>query len=247
MPTLPGVHRSAELLSRKVEWAEPMYRSAPPRYLFRGQPARYASVSCLIARFDPWDELAFGQHYTICRYARTGHIGGLQAHGFPPILEDDAVAVLQHYGMRTPFIDLTSDLETALYFAVYDTQPGEHCHLYVLDWKKLPGEYKVVSHEFALGEHPPSNRWTRQKAFSIAPRDWHQATSIRDWDLLNSPAYKAIDRFTFEADHSLLALGPSLLSKASDPLPRLIRASLQSFLSDWESLHPDVANRVAAI
>jgi hypothetical protein len=248
MPVMPGIHSIANLLVKgEEEWAEPMYLKPPPRYLFRGQPARFDHILPSINRFDPWDEVAFSQHYTICRWAKNGHIGRLKSYEHPSLLDDDAVAILQHYGMRTPFIDLTSDLYVALYFAMFDTKPGEECHLYLIDWKKLPSTYRIISHEFVFGNEGATNRWVRQKGYAIAPRDWHDARTVRDWDLLNSPAYQALDRYTFKSDPKFSQPTTDVMSKDGDPLPSLLHSVLSDFVGQWDSVHKDVMDRIEGI
>ena len=107
-----------------------------PRYLFRGQSKDYGSLTPGVARLSREDAYQAHMAYRQAQKIATGLMG----YRTPKL---DGYAVLQHYGWPTPLLDFSADLEVAIFFALFDAQPGQHCIIYQLDLSAVPKDMVV--------------------------------------------------------------------------------------------------------
>ncbi len=65
---------------------------------------------------------------------------------------EEAVAILQHYGLPTPQIDLTGDIEIALFFALNEVKEGQQPSLFFVDTELLTGDVNLTEHSFLIDD-----------------------------------------------------------------------------------------------
>jgi len=169
-----------------------------PRFLFRGQTKIYPSVTAFIGRLSDQEEI--GKAYSVLRWL-VGRLRG-QIARIPQLVAPDAdetIALMQHYGWPTPFLDLTDSLDVAFFFATY--HPGivgsheapESAVIYVVDTLQLPPECRHVQHDDVID--PRLNlRWTLQRGHALAAAGWPNMEHVRILDLLCLPDLK-VHRF----------------------------------------------------
>lgn len=162
---------------------ENLIEREPARFLFRGQSRDFPTATPSIARCEG---VLRGQAYTILRWlvgrARS-QLYDAELRGLITASPEEAIALLQHHGWPTPYIDLTDDLSTAFFFAFdgYKTENGPAV-MFVIDRTKIPGEHVLVAHHEVLD--PDLNlRWTRQRGFALRPDEWQNVGNADDLDL----------------------------------------------------------------
>jgi hypothetical protein len=165
--------------------------AADPRYLFRGQNTVYTSVNSFIGRLT--NSVEIGTSYTILRLL-VGRLRG-QIARIPQLVAPDAdetIALMQHYGWPTPFLDLTDSLAVAFFFAAYKANMvgssaiPNPAVIYVLDTTQLPSICRHVRHDDVVD--PTLNlRWTRQRGHALAADGWPNMANVRILDLLSVP------------------------------------------------------------
>lgn len=91
-------------------------------------------------------------------------------------IDTSIAGFLQHYGFDTSFIDLTSDISVAAFFAAHEGTVGDIGQLLVLPTKPIEGGFFDLSQEFA-------NRPKQQHSFVIlAPPDFDlKSRRFQEW------------------------------------------------------------------
>jgi hypothetical protein len=199
-------------------WRDPgmtvMQESKVPKYLFRGEPGVFASSLTSRGRIQAGgmfnaEELAMLDELTSMAEAawtlRT--LDRFRSLGWP-----------QHYGMPTPYLDVTSDPSVAIHFAGWSTgssRPPVRT-LYRLDLEAI--DHKVYSSEAPA---PLSLAWigqiyctraTRQSAWVLCSND-----EKLEFDFQRSPHLSgAVERFTIDAVDAEGFFDPTLLSAEDD-------------------------------
>jgi len=188
---------ASRLRDRLVEQVE----AEPGRYLLRGQKQHYPTAMPLLHRAS--GELR-GQAYTIlrrlCGQAR-GQLFGPDLRGWVTASPDEALALMQHLGWPTPFIDLTDDVDVALFFACngHDPRAGP-AEIIVVDTEALPSGTRIVRHDEVID--PDLNvRWSRQRGYALLPPGW-PGLFDEDADLLRMPG---VETLPFQPDEELMA------------------------------------------
>lgn len=122
-----------------------------PRTVFRGQRENWP-VRCTLTRLSEADAAEANRRLSAFNgwMRRTPGLELLSAS------EDCVLAIAQHYGIPTPFIDVTTSVEIAAFFAIdgiTDKSRGQFAYLLALDlddlerfWKKLPDKYPCPEH-----------------------------------------------------------------------------------------------------
>jgi hypothetical protein len=153
------------------------------RYLFRGQNRLYKSAVPFIARLSG-DSV--GQAYTILRQLVSHYRGQTDIDPqFRGIVAEDiefVVALLQHYGFPSHFLDLTDNLEIALFFSALNHDQIVCSSISVLDTTDLPDTVLHVDHSSVLDARA-NPRWAQQCGHAICPVDWKNMGNVRDFDL----------------------------------------------------------------
>ncbi len=160
----------------------------PGRYLFRGQRKRYSSIVPFIVR----DGVSTRQAYTVLIWI----VGRLRAmvEALPidrGVLKRDrkeVIALFQHYGWPTPYLDLTDDVDVAFFFAHDGFVKAEGpAAIYVVD-TTLSGKtnHVIVAHDQVVD--PSLNlRWSRQRGYAIRAKEWKDLEQARELDLVCQP------------------------------------------------------------
>ena len=179
--------------------------SGHPRFLFRGQSRTHESLNTTIGRLYAADPLAANQAHMLYRHAQQL---ATAMEGYT-VQKLDAIALLQHYGWPTPILDVTSSLEVAIWFALFDATPSHECVIYVIDLAKIPDELivfqnrkdeimaswqipdaakklLVLDHFFLthpLASGGSKHRWLRQAGFALTTGDFTSLDSGQAFDL----------------------------------------------------------------
>jgi len=199
LPSEDEIRQELEPLAKELKPLAEGDDSGEPRFLFRGQTKMYPSVTAFIGRLNDKDEI--GKAYRILRRL-VGQLRG-QISRIPELLAPDAdetVALMQHYGWPTPFLDLTDSLDAAFFFATYHSNlvgsnevPTEPAVIYAADTMLLPFGCRHVRHDDVVD--PSLNlRWTLQRGHALAATGWPNMEHVRALDLLCLPGLK-VHRF----------------------------------------------------
>jgi hypothetical protein len=210
-----------------------------PLYLFRGQCRDFGNITPLIARRPSKD--AIEQLYQMFREADlfAKGIGGYM------VGRRDGVALLQHYGLPTPFIDFTGCLDVAIFFSLLGAAPGDEAVIYVLNRSKLLDTALAFELDFLclpFSEGGRRHRHWRQDAFVVGPEDWKSPPAGVTFDLLKFPYKDAIEIHTFTVRDGDRADIADILSLKDDPIPHHLLALIQLWAQQKLSseLHQDI-------
>lgn len=147
-------------------------------FLYRGERMDYETV--VPTAFRAPDDTVRGQAFTILR-----RLCGVHARLFENALEfwgigtdrDQWLALLQHIGWPTPFLDLTDDLEVALFFACtgYDPADGPAV-IWFINPSKVDAKFSILDHSAVV--NPQLNlRWSRQRGYALRAPGWEDFKS----------------------------------------------------------------------
>lgn len=208
------------------------------RFLFRGQTSLYPSIPAFIGRLNDKEEI--GKAYTILRQF-VGRLRG-QIALIPQLIAPDAdetIALMQHYGWPTPFLDLTDSLKVAFFFATYkpgmagSVAPPNSAVIYAVDTTLLAPEYRHVQHDDVVD--PTLNlRWTIQRGHAIAAAGWPNMEHVRALDLLKLPGLKA---YRFQPNRYASKEDEARYLPPLDPVANRL-ASLVSLVAQGIGLNP---------
>ncbi len=129
-----------------LQWMESKAKDLGPGILFRGQNRVYKEIKPSITRLD--DQTKFAM-WTICRRFHTA-AAGVTGYSIPS--EHDRLAILQHYILRSPVIDLTGTLAIAACISHFLTLKQEaNAFVYSVDPKiaALP-DVVFSNHDFLI-------------------------------------------------------------------------------------------------
>lgn len=180
--------------------------SERPRFLFRGESEIYPEIKSTFGRIDESCKKRIQQASRIFgAYAAPAIAKGMD--GFLSVGRLEAVGLLQHYGWPTPLIDLTGTVEVAIFFALRHAKVGQTAVIYKIDCEAIPEDNvaTIIEYDFFVQkDHPLQNRWLYQDGFGIAPKDWDNEESSREFDLLSEKLKQAVTpyEFTVTADDS---------------------------------------------
>lgn len=227
-----------------------------PRFLFRGQKqvfkrdlpdgSRAPTVPSKFGRIDKQNPLRRAQAYTTYRWAAQ-FCTGLAGY---TVGVADAVAVLQHHGWPTPFIDLTGTLDVALSFAMDGADPLVPAVIYVVNRTQLPPHVEIADHSFLavpLASGGLRHRWLRQDGYAISTVNWQQAGEAEEFDLLDPRLQSAVKSFEFRFTPSdkQRFFDRQLLNNLGDPIPAQLQAILTSFCnSQFDGLDKELAGYI---
>jgi hypothetical protein len=131
-----------------------------PRVLFRGESGLFPSTPTSLARLLSDLSLPVATIETVIAVAIRVRTRLEQQFGLSPRL---AAGFLQHYGLPTHFLDLSSDLDIAVQFAT-DLAVGDWGALAVFPMEALSGSDSFVLAD--LTRHPMADRPRRQSAYA---------------------------------------------------------------------------------
>jgi hypothetical protein len=202
--------------------------SRPGQALFRGQIKVYPTIFPSLLRDTVSEELRNAWWSVTRRFisARDG-LTGYQIRS-----PHDALAVIQHYLIKSSVIDVTGTPEIALYFALLDPASTETRVVYAADEAVLKGAgWVVTDHAFLalpLSQGGFKHRWLRQDGFTIGAANWGDLHAARTLDFLQLPS---VASFTFRrrpGDEALVSSLGDLETVEDDPLASAVRAVFES-------------------
>jgi FRG domain len=158
--------------------------SPAKRVLYRGQSRVYGDVFPSLFRPNLSEEerevwWRATQGFVEARNGVTGFL--VRSH-------HDAIAMVQHYLVRSPVIDVTMTPEVALYFALLGQSTEEMRVVYAIEAEAVEAAgYVVTDHDFLV--LPPDqggirHRWVLQDGLTIGASKWDDLYTASKLDLL---------------------------------------------------------------
>ena len=226
-----------------------------PRFLFRGQNKDYGRVNTSIQHLcgfqgsqDEW-KLIQRQACSLFRYAKEA-VNGLS--GTLGMKKEDGIALLQHYGWLTPFLDLTGKVDVALFFASLDSLPLDESTIYVIDLNLLPNYPDLVlhNHDFLVRDIPNGafeHRWLKQDGYALALERWEYTLDV-SFDLLNYPLLIAEQLIFSVPENNITSSWHPYLDISNDTIPQqlqnIIKILFEQPLNGHLPLHPYLEQRL---
>lgn len=196
--------------------------------LFRGQRQLYPTIPPSLLRQDVSEEDRRRWWQALRRFVSSR--SGLAGYGIGSA--HDAVAIVQHYLVKSPVIDLTGTPEVALYFAIRNASSETSQVVYAADVGKLKEVGLAISdHDFLalpLEDGGCRHRWLRQDGFTAGLPNWADLDGARALDFARLPG---VERFLFRAqpdEVSLVAALGDLETVEGDPLAASVRGMFES-------------------
>ena len=227
-----------------LEWMEKQAARKCDRVLFRGQSRVWSKITPSITRDDLNTR---PRMWSICRWF-VSNAAAVTGYGIKK--EHDRLAILQHYVLRSPVIDLTGTPMVALYFALQGARLGQECVVYSVDRDKAERSNVVFSDHFflilPLPEGGLQHRWLKQDGYSIGPKHWKDLKVVENFDMLKLDGIGCM-RFVKQLDDDKLVkdLG-DLESVENDPLASKVRGVVNSLAKSLDLLSPGVAQILKA-
>jgi hypothetical protein len=163
--------------------------------LFRGQSRVYPTVypSLLRDNVSEQDHLSW---WSVTRKFISSR-NGLAGYSIPS--PHDALAIVQHYLLKSPVIDVTGTPKIALYFALAEQASGATRVVYAADAAVLGGTGLVVTdHAFLalpLEQGGRKHRWLRQDGYTVGVHKWENLEASRNLDFAHCDG---VEPFTFQ-------------------------------------------------
>jgi hypothetical protein len=196
--------------------------------LFRGQREVHPTVPPSLLRQDVREEDRRRWWQVLRRFVSSRD--GL--NGYRIGSAHDAVAIVQHYLVKSPVIDLTGTPEIALYFALQNPSPDKPQVVYAADPDMLKAASLTVSdHAFLalpLNAGGTKHRWLRQDGFTVGLADWTDLDGAGAFDFARLPG---VEQFLFRAqpqDAALIADLGDLETVEGDPLAAAVRGMFEN-------------------
>ncbi|HTB30701.1 MAG TPA: FRG domain-containing protein [Bacteroidia bacterium] len=218
-----------------------------PKYLFRGQTKSYGSFQPNFARLAK-DRILRGQAQTLYSWSRDN----LRLNGYRVNNPKEAVAVLQHYGLPTPQIDLTGNIDVAIYFATENLDESSSPRIYVIDTTNITEDLELTEHFFFLDtidNNGHRNRWLRQDGYAIMPQKWTQADEVNKFDLYSPEYSRFLSCITFDPiDKDNILYECNYIYK-KDEIQSPLKFLINSFckLTFGGEIHSELARRIQNI
>jgi len=162
-----------------------------------------------------------------------------------PVSRRHGIGLFQHYGLPTPFVDLSGYVDVAIFFALLGASVGTQAVIYVLDRFKLPES--AVSFELDFLCLRPTDgglkhRHLRQDAFVVGPAKWHRNKCHVNFDLALPPFKPALTPHQFTVSSGDRADIGDIMSLRGDPLPNRLADLVDLWARERlaEPLHGDI-------
>jgi len=215
-----------------------------PRFLFRGEERFFPETKSSIGRLAEHhqDCVRFAQIIYMSIHHEFMFLDGYRIGG-----AKEATALLQHYGMPTPQIDLSGNFDVAIYFATEfikkefrnsDFEDEELPRIFVIDSTKIPPELEIVNHDFLVTKDLAAagkNRYFRQDGYAIATRDNMQSSIILNFDLKKAEYRNFVATLTFvPVDRENILLTKNYIYDDQDFIPAKIQTILKNKAYEFE-------------
>ena len=199
-------------------------KSSSETFLFRGQTSIYPTIKPSVFRehIDDGDRHAWLR--TVDRFvAKRGGVTGYQINE-----QHDAIALIQHYLVKSPVIDLTGTPEIALYFSLLGQDQQADRVVYAIKKSCLENDTRqVADHDFLtepVNKQGLMARWLRQDGFTFGMKNWKDYAGASNLDLLKVPGIEAFEFVGGPGDTHLVEGLGDLETIKNDPLARRVRS-----------------------
>ena len=227
-----------------LEWMKGKADGQDDRFLFRGQNRVWPTIKPSITRLDAQ---TMRDMWAVCRWFNTA-AHGVTGYHIPK--EHDRLAILQHYILCSPVIDLTASPEIALYFALQGAEPSRECVVYSVDRSYAASANVVFSdHSFLalpLDSGGLKHRWLRQDGYSVGPTRWRNLDVVKGFDLLRLPGVESQCFVVGPDDGKLIPHLGDLEDTASDQLALAVRGTVTSVARSLNLLTPGITKVLQA-
>ena len=233
MPNVP-----ANSAKDALKWMKKQAGGKGARVLFRGQSRVWCTIKPSITRDDPETR---SQMWAICRWFYSSATG---VTGYSIDKGHDRLAILQHYILRSPVIDLTGTPEVALYFALQGAKLGQECVVYSVDVERAEVQGVVFSDHFflvlPLQEGGLKHRWLKQDGHSVGPENWRDPEVVQNFDMLKLNGIDCMRFVRQRNDGKLVKDLGDLESVENDLLATRVRGAVSSIAKGLDVLSPSV-------
>jgi hypothetical protein len=209
-----------------LDWMEKL-SSGGRNLLFRGQSRVYPTILPSLLRNNVTEEER-NAWWTVLRWFGVAR-NGVTGYGIKS--PHDVLALVQHYLLLSPVIDLTGTPIIALYFAMANASSDDPRVVYAVEREELAKHDLIVTdHDFLIlppGEGGLEHRWLKQDGFTVGARDW---TNLDAAGKLDFVALSMVKQFTFRASPGELALIEALgdlEAVKDDPLAASVRTAFE--------------------
>jgi hypothetical protein len=142
------------------------------------------------------------------------------------------VAIVQHYLVKSPVLDVTGTPEIALYFAMMDPSATEARVVYAADAAALVAAgLSVTDHAFLalpLEDGGRKHRWLRQDGFTVGHSDWTDLCEAGKLDFVHLPSVGSFTFTMLPGEDDLVANLGDLETVDGDPLAAKVRGVFES-------------------
>jgi hypothetical protein len=204
-----------------------------PGYLFRGEPAIYLSTVSARARLEQkfahrkWEghRQKLTALFMYCAEVLSRLLNNPDPH--------EVVGFLQHYGLPTATVDVTSSLDVAAFFGSYGA-PGRVGLIAAFPVRHLNKHRRRLAdlRGGRLGTRPD-----KQYAFVIFQQTGDDYKSDETCEKLGIKWYSFVLQ---ESDQKVYHKGKTYLEKATDPFMGLLPLMVREFERDHGVFHPDI-------
>jgi hypothetical protein len=212
-----------------------------PKFLYRGEKTDWKETKSKVSRNNLINHSDFNEinHWVSGRNIRTGHVSNRYSLCFflrealreiSCITQDESIpGLLQHYNFDTSFIDLTSDIKVAGFFASYQANIGDIGQIMIIPTQSIENRFFDLT--TGLGERPK-----QQKSYVIiAPLEF----DLKSEGFLNNT--KSVwKKFKLTEEDKEIYNNPNLLSTTNDQVVVNIIDWYECHIQDNESVSKNV-------
>ncbi len=208
-----------------------------PRYLFRGEEDNtWTATKSSFGRFvEQFQEEGCSRYAQIIYLSAYRGLRGIDGYTISP---EEGIALLQHYGMPTPQIDLTGNIDVAIYFATENRSAKLKPIIQIIDTTQIPDDLEIVNHAFlttkdmdAISKH----RYVRQDGYAITPKEYNRKDIAQTFDLKISEYQTFVKSVSFSPnDQENIILKRDFIYDSNDFLGPKIKFILEQMIISWE-------------
>jgi hypothetical protein len=215
-----------------------------PRYLFRGENQYFPETKSSIGRLAEKhrDCVGYAQRLYMSIHHDLTLLDGYNIGG-----AKEATALLQHYSMPTPQIDLSGNFDVAIYFATENTlkdfhdgnfKEAELPRVFIIDTTKIPSELEIINHDFLITKDlvaAAKHRYFRQDGYAITTKDNMQTDIVLSFDLKKIEYQDFVQTITFvPLDRENILLTKNYIYDDQDFIPAKIQSILRMKAMEFE-------------
>lgn len=208
-----------------------------PKYLFRGEVDNtWTETTSSFGRFvEKYKDEGCSRYAEILYRSAYRGLRGIDGYTISP---EEGIALLQHYGMPTPQIDLTGNIDVAIFFATENIGANLKPIIQIIDVTQISDDLEIVDHAFlttkdkdAISKH----RYVRQDGFAIFPKEYKKTDIARTFDLKAPEFQKFVKTVSFSPiDQENIILNRDYIYDPNDFLAPKIKYILEQMIIYWE-------------